>query len=388
MAVDDDMAADGAVADYGMAGDGAAGEGMVLVRCRICSGACQLDPGEFAVGRTPAVCPVCEGQLVVFKDAAGLVYVDTLVEGIVQKTPISMPISEPSGKPSNKTSPEPSSKTGSKPSSKQSDKTSSKPKTTPEANTNTELRTSRIRVVCPKCLKSYEVASDKISKNGAWVKCPNCSERFVVRKETQALFCSQDPYFVSIAASKKKTGSGKAKILSSVPIDLQVSARQDGFLKRCLGLAAIAMLILVFFIEGMVLSFSVQSAKEMVPESQSSFAKPIVYTQDSLIHDLKVLQRDTVSKGVKTASINYTGSASRVYKYAAGELAPGACTDITGLKTKSLDQAQGLTITATCFDPQDVPATFEVIWQNRSAMIYLSGRQRSGKSINVVIHSQ
>jgi predicted Zn finger-like uncharacterized protein len=304
--------------------------------CPDCGAKCLVDPWLFDIGESQAQCSACQGELIIIKDPGGSLFVNSL----------SKPVRE-----------------------KQFD--------------------NYRHVVCPKCLGRYRVSAKKLDKMGTWVKCPTCAERFIVKLDKKELLDDAPPEkAVTHFSRKARSVVSATSIVSITALELEVSVLDPvtAASKRYWGLGILGVLMLVFAVEAFVLKTSFSSAKNMGTIEEIQINAPAAYTVDSLVSDLKILQRNSIVQHTQKAQISHTGSESRIFKYAVEKLAPNTCTRITALAMETRSSAEGLSLTATCFDSRERSASLEVVWNGRYAMLYLTGQDRINNNLNVMIH--
>jgi hypothetical protein len=255
-------------------------------------------------------------------------------------------------------------------------------------------------VVCPKCLRRYRVPWSKIPKQGAWVTCPACRERFIIKLEDEGFLDFQPQ--ASNSPGPKSPGGSLSKSLShrgggpgnylyrpgeDAPGELLVTMLDPVTPKarRYWSVALIATLLIVFGVEAAILRSSYMSARDMGAEAASAPPPPPVYDEAALAADLRAIQQATVSAVRLDRLIEYTGGESRVFKHAAAILAPESCSQITSLFMRSASPAQGLSLKASCLDPGEASASLEIAWNGRYAELFLSGQDRL-RRINVLLH--
>jgi predicted Zn finger-like uncharacterized protein len=248
-------------------------------------------------------------------------------------------------------------------------------------------------VVCPNCLRRYRVPWSKIPKQGAWVTCPACAERFVIKLEDSSFLDFELPAAAAARrpaprpASKRK---GPRDYLyrpgEDVPGELLVAVLDPVTPKarRYWSLGLVAALLAVFVAEALILRSSWIGARDQPPEPAQP-PPPIIYDETSLAADLRIIQRAVVPATRIDQTISHTGGESRVYKYAAAILAPDACNRITALTMRSGAPSMGVNLTAVCFDPRERPASIEIAWDGRYAQLHLAGQDRL-KRISSLLH--
>jgi predicted Zn finger-like uncharacterized protein len=247
-------------------------------------------------------------------------------------------------------------------------------------------------VVCPNCLGRYRVPVAKIPEAGAWVTCPACSERFVIKLEDDGfLDLKSEPASPGRTVKPPDDGEAPARRFyrpgHEAPDELLVTILDPVTAKarRYWGVGLVAVLALIFAVEALILRNSWNSARDMAETQQVAPPPPPVYDETSLAADLRTIQGETVPLTRLERLVDYTGRESRVYKYSVAILSPESCGAITSLTVGSQVPSSGLTLKGVCLDPSESPASLDVVWKGRHAEIRLSGHDHL-KRINVLLH--
>ncbi|MDR3203663.1 MAG: hypothetical protein LBV23_02800 [Deltaproteobacteria bacterium] len=312
--------------------------------CPICSSLCHIDPTLFPLGETAAECSVCRSELILGKDEGGLIKVKRVAR--VERL-----------KPNSKTKPK-------------------------------AKETFRV-VVCPKCLGRYKIPVSKIPQEGAWETCPNCGERYVVKINIDDILNTEPSqekkpkirHGTQFVGGLDSSGAYRAVAWAEVTPLNQLSPLS----KRNWGIVLVGCLVVVFAVEAAIFYFSWRTARNMGESPQAAKATEVVYDENSLASDLKVMQNQTINAKNLDYNIGYTGSESRVYKYVAAVLDPTACTQITSLRLKSDKPWLGFSLKATCLDSKERSVDLEVNWNDREAMVFVAGHERTNR-LKVVLY--
>lgn len=341
-----------------------ADQGIVNLACPSCAEVCSIDPSLFPVGETEAICSACENQLTILKAPDGSISVKGLP---AQAPPAPGPVPPSQGVP------QPGAARG---------------QPAPAAGPKGPTRP----VVCPKCLGRYRVPLSKIPKQGAWVTCPTCSERFIIKLDDLS-FNEPPPAAkakqVPIGSPIKETKPHMYRLWTQEQVgELEVTILDPvtPIVRRYWGIGLVIALALIFLAEALILRSSWRSANSMAELQQPSaptVAAP--YGEEELASDLRTLQADSVARNFVDREVNFTGPESRVYKYAVSRLAPNACQSITSLNLFAREPSAGLLLTATCYDPSGTAAAVKVVWHGREATLFIDGFERSGR-LDSLIH--
>jgi predicted Zn finger-like uncharacterized protein len=249
-------------------------------------------------------------------------------------------------------------------------------------------------VVCPKCLGRYRVPLAKIPKQGAWVTCPSCAERFIIKLDDQSF---NEPQAASLVqpgdVAAQGTAKGKKPHMYRLGSQEQIGELEVTVLdpitpvvRRYWGLGLFMALLLIFVAEALILRSSWRSANSMADLQQASEpAAPGAYGIDDLANDLRTLQEGSTSSRYIDRRVAYTGLESRIYKFAVSQLAPDSCQAISAVSLWSREPASGLVLNGTCLDRDGLPASVRVSWSGRYADLYLDGQDRLAR-LNVLLH--
>ena len=398
---------------------------IVELICPNCGEACLADPANFPAGRSAAACSACDGELTLVKSADGRLAVEASMPSGLGENGKERSLDgrnarsyqdENAGQGASSRQDE-SSGQGARPHEDENGGQGSGPHEdeTPWRDEALAAKLEPLKpdppthpVVCPNCLRRYRVPWSKIPKQGAWVTCPACSERFIIKLEDSGFLDYQPeeakggsgkgsgkslgkrPPGLDQASPKSSKGAGPYYIYrpgEEVPGELLVTMLDPVTPKarRYWGLGLVAVLLLVFAVEAIVLRSSWMSARDMAELEDVSPPPPPVYDERSLASDLRKIQEATVASNRLDRRIEHTGGESRVFKYATAILAPESCSAITMLTMRSSAPAMGLSLKATCLDPAQTAESLEIVWNGRYAELFLTGRDRL-RRVNVLLH--
>jgi predicted Zn finger-like uncharacterized protein len=371
----------------------APGQQVVSLTCPSCGEVCSVDSFLFPVGATLAACSACEEQLVLSKGQDGSISVEKYTfEPPDQSVGSKVFGSEASGTTLDSVGTSFTTDVHI-PSTKSAQEKPSKP-----LNPGKKTSVPSKPVVCPKCLGRYRVPLSKIPRQGAWVTCPSCSERFIIKLNDQSFTEPQTttapqtttPHgAMAVPGATKEIKPHMYRLWNQEQVsELEVTILDPvtPMVRRYWGIGLVAALLLIFLAEALILRSSLRTANSMTELQQNSRPQaPQVYGLDELALDLRSLQIGTVNSTFVDREIDFTGHESRIYKYAVSQLAPGNCQSITRLNLQSNEPGRWLNLIGTCFNQSERPATIRVAWNGRYADLFVDGHARSTR-LNVLIH--
>ena len=311
--------------------------------CPNCGAECLADPASFPDGRTVAACSACDGRMVLVKDATGALSVGPMPDAASAFAGLAAP----GGASAGALGPE---------ADHEADRKAASPESVSEgpASFGAAQSDPTHPVVCPKCLRRYRVPWSKIPKQGAWVNCPTCQERFIIKLEDTGFldFQPDTPPKPGGGASRPKASNYLYRPGEDAPGELLVTVLDPVTPKarRYWGVGLILVILAIFAAEAAILRSSWMSARGMGEEIEVVIPPPPVYGEAALASDLRTIQESTVSSVTLDRLIEYTGGESRVFKYAAAVLAPETCEEITSVSMRSSAPASGLSLRASCLD--------------------------------------
>jgi predicted Zn finger-like uncharacterized protein len=360
--------------------------------CPSCGEFCAVDPSLFPLGESGAVCSACERPLALYKGLDGSISVKTSsidssgqpVEEIDDGF-VSSGISFGSAGVAIDSS-------AHNPSTKHAQENPAKVISSPEASSP---KGPTRPVVCPRCLGRYRVPIAKIPKQGAWVTCPSCSERFIVKLDDLSFSEAANPPKPKLPAApndskNKETKPYMYRLWTQEQVgELEVTILDPvtPIVRRYWGIGLGIAIIVIFLAEALILRSSWRSANSMTELQQNSRPTALApYGQAELAYDLRSLQEATFNASYVDRKIDFTGNVSRVYKRAVSELAPNNCQSVTAIRLASNQPSAWLQLSGTCFNQGERPATVRVEWNGRYANLVIEGFERSGR-MDVLIHS-
>ncbi|MDR0355250.1 MAG: zinc-ribbon domain-containing protein [Deltaproteobacteria bacterium] len=382
---------------------------VVNLACPSCGEICVIDPSLFPVGDTGAVCSACEKQMALTKGLDGSISVRKIYFGEpadstepalpkppgVAASPSDSPDREPaavafSGQDPNKSAPNIAAYSGQ--AATETDPVQQKMDAKKQTNGSKVAGTNGPTrpVVCPKCLGRYRVPVAKIPKNGAWVTCPSCAERFIVKLEDLSL--TDSPPKSGLGTGFKKFGRKGSGHVHRLGIDtggeLEVTVLDPitPTARRYWSLGLIAVVLVIFGVEAAILRSSWRSANSMAELQQTTVQREApVYDLNHLAGDLRYLQQRTLTATHLERSITHSGPESRIYKFAVAKLDPDACVEITKLEMNSRNPSSGMVLSGVCFNERQRALPLKISWNGRWADLNLEGQERLAR-LNVVLY--